>query len=635
MANPALVPGLVIAGLVLTLAIILGLIAFVIWLVVKLIVCIVAFVGAVLSGSIVAIIALVLIVAALALLYWFIFRVHRLPLWLIGLGNLTNIPAVPFSLSELPGTALRLARRASQTEQAKQGLSTEFTIGDLTTDGYTFMYGDGSKVPYTRLSLDHAEQYAMGWTTLGGVQQQGERVRSSLVRTLTDKDTATRDFWPIIARFGFAYNLIIIEKVAAARRDGLKATLGAAWTSEMQALQDAGNLYVIDMTLFARFPAGSGDGFPRFTPATLTLLARDPSNQLIAPIWIRVSGENGAGQQDFVPSEPAWLYALQAAKTSITVWGTWLGHVYHWHIVTAAMQMTMFQTFGRHHIVRQLLGRQSKYLIAFDQFLLLAWGIAPPTSVDGSRKFLQVADAFAAGRPFFADDPKTTLETLGLRKEDFSKHTDWDLYRVVGNLLTIWDACEKYVGAVIDAHCASDDDVRRDAKVQAWIKASGDPARGNVQGLPAMDGKEPLKHVLTSLIYRVTVHGASRLNQAANPILTFTATFPPCLQIAEIPRPETPIDGARVLAYLPKTGTIGSLATFLFTFIYSTPYESFIPLAGIEADQSFTGAHAKACNAALVQFRRDLEAFMTQWAFEADVQGPPAQVHQWELNIET
>jgi len=40
-------------------------------------------------------------------------------------------------------------------------------------------------------------------------------------------------------------------------------------------------------------------------------------------------------------SPGAWLYALQAAKTSVTVYGIWLGHVYHWHLVTAAMQMTM------------------------------------------------------------------------------------------------------------------------------------------------------------------------------------------------------------------------------------------------------------------------------------------------------
>ena len=44
------------------------------------------------------------------------------------------------------------------------------------------------------------------------------------------------------------------------------------------------------------------------------------------------TGAFTAGMQHFVKSDPAWLYALQAAKTSITVWGIWLGHVYHWHI---------------------------------------------------------------------------------------------------------------------------------------------------------------------------------------------------------------------------------------------------------------------------------------------------------------
>ena len=40
-------------------------------------------------------------------------------------------------------------------------------------------------------------------------------------------------------------------------------------------------------------------------------------------------------------TDSAWIWALLAAKTAITVWGIWIGHVYHWHIVTAAMQMTM------------------------------------------------------------------------------------------------------------------------------------------------------------------------------------------------------------------------------------------------------------------------------------------------------
>jgi hypothetical protein len=77
------------------------------------------------------------------------------------------------------------------------------------------------------------------------------------------------------------------------------------------------------------------------------------------------------------------------------------------------------------------------------------------------------------------------------------------------------------------------------------------------------------------------------------------------------------------------------MVTFLFTFIYSPPYESFIPLGGVDADQSFTGTAADACNAALVQFRRDVMAFMDLWAQDAHVPPTPAQEHQWALNIET
>jgi hypothetical protein len=317
------------------------------------------------------------------------------------------------------------------------------------------------------------------------------------------------------------------------------------------------------------------------------------------------------------------------------VWGIWIGHVYHWHIVTAAMVMTMFQTLPSSHIIRQLFGRQADYLIGFDQFLLLEWGISPPTSLGTSRQFLQMLDTFATGRKFFADDPKTTLERLALHKEHFSKDADWDQYPVVRYLLNVWAATERYVGAVIEANFASDEGVRSDAALQAWIAASGDPMQGNVAGLPPMDTKAALKDVMTSLIFRITAHGASRLNQAANPYFTFVANFPPCLQRTDIPRPDTVLDERALLAYLPNTGTIGSMVDFLFTFAFSTPYVPFIPLDGIDAELSFTGASAHACNDALIAFRRDLEAFMTLWAKDVGVEGPPAQVHSWPLNIET
>lgn len=88
---------------------------------------------------------------------------------------------------------------------------------------------------------------------------------------------------------------------------------------------------------------------------------------------------------------------------------------------------------------------------------------------------------------------------------------------------------------------------------------------------------------------------------------------------------------------------MGAMATFLFTFVYTPPYIPFIPVAGVQADLSFSGPAEVACNNALIQYRRDLQAFMELYAADSNFQNlpaqmnfqvTPAQIHQWELNIE-
>ncbi len=600
--------------------------------------------------------AILILLALGALAYWFIFRVHRFDLALIGLSDATHVPAVPFNLSQLPGTALKLLERAKQFEQAVNALSTQWTIRtpshDYSANAYTFMGMEYSSAaaraadPRTRLPLSSPDQFSMSWTTYGGVHERAAREwLPHFSASLDDASAATEQFWPTIARFGLALNLIILRRVGPDDTQ-FKNSFGPDWTAQMQSWL-TGSLYVIDMRLFAQFAPNVVNAATRFTPATVTFLERDPVTGKLLPFAVRVSAAGGHTVQ-YLRGDPAWLYALQAAKTSITVWGIWIGHVYHWHLVTAAMQMTMFQTLDAQHPVMQLFGRQSDSLIGFDEFLLLDWSIAPPTSVTTSAQFLQLCDAFAKGRCFFEDDPRDTHLALGLRAEDFTKAEPWDQYPVVRYLLTLYDATERYVATAVDAFYADDASVAADDSLQSWIAASGSPRRGNVRGLPAMSGngaKAALTHVLTSLIYRVTAHGASRLNQVANPALTFIANFPPCLQDATLPEPGTPIKFACVDApagtlalagVLPNTGTIGEMSTFLFTFIYSPPYTPFIPLQGIEEDALFVGPSGvpEICKSALIQYRRDLIAFIDLWAKDEGEPGAPAQMHQWELSIE-
>jgi hypothetical protein len=583
-------------------------------------------------------------------LYWLIFQVHRLDLWLIGLGGTTNLPAIPIQLSALPDTAFKLLTRARQMEQAIDALATRWTIGGVTANAYRFMGMEDSDAkvravdPYTRSVLETPDQFALSWTTLGGIEENATKNwLNGFVASLSSAEDATWQFWPTIAKYGAVFNLIILQRVDPGD-SSYRNQLGPAWTAQMQAVWQAGNLYAIDMTFFAQFDSHVVNFVDRFTPGTLTFLERTPATRAINPFAICVSDSHGASVW-FRTGDPAWIYALQAAKASITVWGIWIGHVYHWHIVTAAMQMTMFQNLDAQHPVSQVFGRQSDYLIGFDEFLLLDWSVAPPTSVTTGTQFLQMIDAFAAGRNFFDDDPLDTITRLKLREEDFGE--GWADYPVVRNLFALYRSTNTYVTQVVTAFYGDEAAVASDTALQNWISASADPGGGNVRGLPRMTTRAALIKVLASLIYRVTAHGCGRLNQTANPVLSFTANFPPCLQNKTIPPanttfvfnagPNPPPGTASLAGYLPNTGTIGEMVTFLFTFSFSPPYVPFIPLTGVDAQPPFTGSAGEVamCEAALSQFRADLENFISQYAADYGVQGAPAQIHQWPLNIET
>ena len=320
-----------------------------------------------------------------------------------------HLPAIPQDPGGVPDTLAKLQVRAQQVTQAKQGMTRKFRIGGTTATGYAFLFGGRAPI-----SLERPEQYAMSWTTYPDVYSSGAPHLPDWTESLSDADTATRQFWPMIARHGIAFNLIVPERVTAARARELRHRFQIPWTQALRRANAAGNLYAIDMSRFEALQPQTVGGDVRFTPATVTLLTRDPRTKTLTPVAIVVAGYRGRGRSVFTrdnATEGAWLYALQAAKTSIAVFGIWLGHVYHWHIVTAAMQMTMLNTLPASHPVYQLLAPQSKYLIPFDDVLLALWPrIAPPTSVATADQFLSLANHYADGRSFFEDDPQHHAE---------------------------------------------------------------------------------------------------------------------------------------------------------------------------------------------------------------------------------
>ena len=328
-------------------------------------------------------------------------------------------------------------------------------------------------------------------------------------------------------------------------------------------------------------PFTARDGTVRFTPGTITLLTQDPQTKELAAAAILVSTPNAGPPRVYGSNDAAWLWALQAAKTSITVWGIWLGHVYHLHIVTAAMQMTMYNHLPADHPLRPLLEPQSQSLIDFDFVLLttLFQKISPPTPVSGPLALLTLA---RHGSPRTARSSTTTRtpssRSAGSRPRTSRRSKDWDRYPLVGWLLEIWQITHEYVKAVVEVIYPTDSDVANDAELKAWMDASGDPLQGNIKGLPDVKTRDDLTKVLTSLLYRVNAHGGGTLTPSVHPALGFVANFPPCLQSADIPEPGTPVPD--LLARLPHTGTCGGMTTFFYTFVYSPAVRAADPERG-------------------------------------------------------
>ena len=586
--------------------------------------------------------------------------------YLPTLFQFPNLPGIPLEFDGFLDSVKGLENRRNQRQPAIDGLIRTYTIDGNTKPAKDFLFGESpdrfrtglsqladsaaggnsgmllqmflsnvltmqpetSKL--TQLSLDSVDQFSMTLTNFQDTFQDAQESLPSWEATLTDPESATKAFWPTLAEHALAYNFLFLEKIGTSVTARLKTIFGADWNPQWETHITSQRLYCIDLNIFTLYPAASVDKHLRFTPGTVTLLKQDPTTLELTPIAVRVADYNEANKRVFEfgqVSDSHWLYALSAAKTSATVCGIWLGHVYHWHIVTAAVLKGMMNQLPLSHGIAKLLRPQSDYLMQFNEILLLTWKfIAPPTSFDTSDSFLKLMNDFAVGRNFFDDDPEVTLKRNGIRREDFSFANDWDRYPIVPRFLRIYEICSEYVDVVVDTSYKTNQKVKDDQALGDWIKEARQKGKGNIKSLTRPTTKTGLKRLLTSLIYRVTMHGCSRMRSSLSPVLSWVGNYPVCLQRKDIPKPGEQIN---LLKYLPKTGTLGLMIRFYGIFIFSEPYESLLPVGGDDTDLYFSTNTQDPRNQALVRYRQNIRQFI------GDLQATPVQPGQWPRGIET
>ncbi len=504
-----------------------------------------------------------------------------------------------------------------------------------------FMHGGHAAPPspssaaagdYSALALEDMHQFAMGWTTLSDVFRNAYPRLPGFVADLTDPQRAGRQLWTLLKSTALPYNLLVVQRLGAGNVEPFRSTFATFWNAACDTLLAEGKLYGIDMTIFSGLkPRTMANGTTRFTPSTMTLLALTAPGEL-EPIAVTVADPAAPmNVQTYTPTSPAWIYSLLAVRTSLTVHGIWLGHVFPLHLVSAAAQMAMWNTLPPHHVLHQALAPHSHGTIGFNFLLLIGWNqLAPPTSIADTGEFMTLAARYASSHDFFSTDPHTKLASLGLDKSTFTSPggADWDLYPNVRRMLQLWNLVADYVHAVVTAGYATDADIANDPDLAAFMAAASAPDCGNLTGFPSIRTKQMLEHVLTSLLYRIIFHGMGKLRDVGNPEPTFVADFPPCLQSTRIPKADEAVTTAVLLReFLPRTGTIGEVVTFYDLFAFTAPSSPLIPIRGADSelyfDDRFPGA-----NQALVAFRKAIEALI------ADVQPDWVQIGQWPVAIE-
>ena len=138
----------------------------------------------------------------------------------------------------------------------------------------------------TGLSLDDPRQFAMSWTTFGNADRDSLPHLEAWATTLTDAEQASRQFWPTIADYGLAYNLLILKKTSASG-GGLEDTFGEAWTDEVAAAHEQGHLYVIDLSIFESVEPEEAEGRHLFfvVDGATRYEYRLPQTDLLEKLW--------------------------------------------------------------------------------------------------------------------------------------------------------------------------------------------------------------------------------------------------------------------------------------------------------------------------------------------------------------
>ncbi|XP_069502548.1 polyunsaturated fatty acid lipoxygenase ALOX15B-like [Ambystoma mexicanum] len=333
--------------------------------------------------------------------------------------------------------------------------------------------------------------------------------------------------------------------------------LDASTTLEAE-LQN-GNIYIADYKILDGIPANVVNGQQQYMAAPLCLLYHTPQDGMI-PLAIQINQAPGPENPIFLPSDELdWILAKLWVRSSNFPFHQGLSHFLRTHAFAEVFCIATLRQLPMCHPLYKLLIPHTRYTLQINA-LARDVLIGPGGTID---KFTAVGVAGLA-QLIARDMQSLTYASLcipdDLRCRGIESLPNF-YYRDDG--LKTWSAIESYVSSIVEYYYKSEESIRRDSELQAWVGEIFKEGflENTSSGVPSsLETHSELIKFLTMVIFTCSAQHAA-VNSGQFDFLSWMPNGPSTMRKPPPKSKGTTPSLESVLDILPDVGTTANIMT--------------------------------------------------------------------------
>ncbi|XP_066444641.1 hydroperoxide isomerase ALOXE3-like [Eleutherodactylus coqui] len=334
----------------------------------------------------------------------------------------------------------------------------------------------------------------------------------------TDISDEVSRIWNEDSFFGYQYlngvNPMLIQKCLnllenfPVTSSMVAASLGTS--TDLQKELQNGNVFLADYKILQGIPANDCiNGKQQYISAPMCLLWKDPQDQLL-PIAIQLGQTPGEQTPIFLPSDSEWDWTLAkiwVRNAEFQVHQT-IYHLLHTHLLAEVFNMASHRQLPRNHPVYKLLIPHLRYTLDINTLarkdLVGPGGIFDQIMAVCKEGFKALVQRAMEEMTYSALCLPEDIKARGL--ESIPNY----FYRDDGQM--IWEAMERFVSNMVQHYYKSDESVRTDPELQAWVAEIYEKGflSNKSSGIPSsLETVSSLVRYLTMVIFRCSAQHAA------------------------------------------------------------------------------------------------------------------------------